>query len=312
MGDWLGGSALAKKIKERVKDEVSKIKAERNEVPGLAAVLVGKNKASQVYVGMKQRNCERLGLYSEVLTFNETLDPSELKKKIEELNQKDQIDGILVQEPLPQGFSSQEVATTILPEKDVDGLNPCSLGNLLRVESGLRPCTPLGIMELLKSRDISIKGKEIVIIGRSLLVGKPLSIMMTNAHGTVTVCHSRTENLPKVASRADILVAAIGRGAFVTPDFVKEGAVVIDVGINHLTDKAKAAEMFKEPEGRLLDIDKKGYTLIGDVHPSVIDKASFLTPVPGGVGPLTVALLMHNTLTAYKLRRGYLLFGNGR
>jgi len=304
MGVWLEGSTLAKEIKERVRDEVSKIKAERNEVPGLAAILVGKNKASQVYVGMKQKNCERLGLYSEVLTFKENLDPSELKKKIEELNHKDQIDGILVQEPLPQGFSSHEVAKTILPEKDVDGLNPCSLGHLLRVESGLRPCTPLGIMELLKSRKISIKGKEVVIIGRSLLVGKPLSIMMTNAHGTVTVCHSRTENLPKVASRADILVAAIGRGAFVTPDFVKEGAVVIDVGINHLTDKAEAAEMFKEPEKRLQDIDKKGYTIIGDVHPSVIDKASFLTPVPGGVGLLTVAMLMHNTLKAYKLRRG--------
>jgi methylenetetrahydrofolate dehydrogenase (NADP+) / methenyltetrahydrofolate cyclohydrolase len=303
MGEWLEGSTLAKEIKEKVKEEVSKIKKERNEFPGLAAVLVGDNKASQVYVGMKQRNCERLGIHSEILKFEKDTDPSELKEKIKELNQRDQIDGILVQEPLPPSFSSHEVATTILPEKDVDGLNPCSLGNLLRVESGLRPCTPLGIMELLESQNIGIKGKEVVIIGRSLLVGKPLSIMMTNAHGTVTVCHSRTKDLPQVASRADILVAAMGRGAFVTPDFVKKGAVVIDVGINHLTKKEKAKELFKDPEKRLNDIDKKGYTLIGDVHPRVIDKASFLTPVPGGVGPLTVAMLMHNTLKAYKLRR---------
>jgi len=303
MGEWLKGSSLAKEIKEKVKEEVSKIKKERNEVPGLAAVLVGDNKASQVYVGMKQRNCERLGIHSEILNFEEDLDPPELKKKIEELNKKDQIDGILVQEPLPPSFNSHEVATTILPEKDVDGLNPCSLGNLLRVQSGLRPCTPLGIMELLKSRNIEIKGKEVVIIGRSLLVGKPLSVMMTNAHGTVTVCHSKTKDLPQVASRADILVAAIGRGAFVTPGYVKKGAVVIDVGINHLTDKEKAKELFKEPQKRLKDIDNKGYTLIGDVQPRVIDNASFLTPVPGGVGPLTVALLMHNTLKAYKLRR---------
>ncbi|MFW6140000.1 MAG: bifunctional methylenetetrahydrofolate dehydrogenase/methenyltetrahydrofolate cyclohydrolase FolD [Acidobacteriota bacterium] len=303
MGKWLEGSTLAKTIKQKVKEEVSKIRSERNEAPGLAAVLVGDNKASQVYVGMKQRNCERLGIHSEILKFKQDSNPSELKKKIEELNQRDQIDGILVQEPLPPLFSSHEVASTILPEKDVDGLNPCSLGSLLRVESGLRPCTPLGIMELLKSRNIEIKGKEVVIIGRSLLVGKPLSIMMTNAHGTVTVCHSRTKDLPQVASRADILVAAMGRGAFVTPAFVKKGAVVIDVGINHLTDKKKVKELFKSPEERFKDIDKKGYTLIGDVHPEVIDKASFLTPVPGGVGPLTVAVLMHNTLKAYKLRR---------
>lgn len=303
MGEWLEGSALAKAIKQRVKEEVSRIKTERNEVPGLVAILVGDNKASQVYVGMKQRNCERLGIHSEILKFEEDSNPSELKKKIEELNQRDQIDGILVQEPLPSSFSSHEVATTILPEKDVDGLNPCSLGNLLRVESGLRPCTPLGIMELLKSKNIEIKGKEVVIIGRSLLVGKPLSIMMTNAHATVTVCHSRTKNLHQVASRADILVAAMGRGAFVTPDFIKKGAVVMDVGINHLTDRKKAEELFKEPEKRLKDIDKKGYTLIGDVHPEVIDKSSFLTPVPGGIGPLTVAMLMHNTLRAYKSRR---------
>jgi len=303
MGAWLEGSTLAKKIKEEVKEEVSQIKKERNEVPGLAAVLVGDNKASQVYVGMKQKNCERLGIHSEVFKFKEDIDPSELKNKIEALNQRDQIDGILVQEPLPPSLSSHEVATTILPEKDVDGLNPCSLGNLLRVQSGLRPCTPLGIMELLKSQNIEIKGKEVVIIGRSLLVGKPLAVMMTNAHGTVTVCHSKTRNLPQVASRADILVAAIGRGAFITPDFVKEGAVVVDVGINHLTEKEKVKELFEEPEKRLGDIDNKGYTLIGDVHPGVFNKSSYLTPVPGGVGPLTVALLMRNTLKAYKLRR---------
>ncbi|MBD3413317.1 MAG: bifunctional methylenetetrahydrofolate dehydrogenase/methenyltetrahydrofolate cyclohydrolase [Candidatus Aminicenantes bacterium] len=303
MGQWLEGRTLAKKIKEKVKEEVLQIKKERNEVPGLAAVLVGDNKASQVYVGMKQRTCERLGIFSEILKFKADLDPAELKRNIQQLNDRDQIDGILVQEPLPSSFSSHEVATTIQPEKDVDGLNPCSLGNLLRVESGLRPCTPLGIMELLKSQSIEIKGKEVVIIGRSLLVGKPLAAMMTNAHGTVTLCHSRTKTLPQVASRADILVAAMGRGAFVTPDFVKKGAVVIDVGINHLTDKEKVKELFPDPEKRLADIDKKGYTLIGDVMPAAIDKSSMLTPVPGGVGPLTVALLMHNTLKAYKSRR---------
>lgn len=303
MGSWLEGKTLAKKIKEKVKNDVALYLKQKKEVPGLAAILVGENKASKIYLRTKERNCERLGIHSEILCFPEDIEASLLKAKIEELNSREDIDSILVQLPLPSSFNAPEIIASIHPEKDVDGVHPFNLGNLMMNQEGLKPCTPLGIIELLKSREIPIAGKRVVILGRSRLVGKPLAAMVTNENGTVTICHSKTENLPQVSSEADILVGAIGRGAFITPEFVKPGAVVVDVGMNNLTDKSTVEQMFGQDEKRLKDIREKGYTLIGDVHPQVIDKAEFLTPVPGGVGPLTVALLMRNTLEAFKQRR---------
>ncbi len=303
MGSWLEGKTLAKKIKEKVKNDVALYLKQKKEVPGLAAILVGENKASKIYLRTKERNCERLGIHSEILCFPKDIEASLLKAKIEELNSREDVDCILVQLPLPSSFNAPEIIASIHPEKDVDGVHPFNLGNLMMNQEGLKPCTPLGIIELLKSREIPIAGKRVVIIGRSRLVGKPLAAMVTNENGTVTICHSKTENLPQVSAEADILVGAIGRGAFITPEYVKPGAVVVDVGMNNLTDKSTVEQMFGQDEKRLNDLREKGYTLIGDVHPQVIDKAEFLTPVPGGVGPLTVALLMRNTLEAFKQRR---------
>jgi len=302
VGTWLEGRSLANKIKENVKNEVERLKELNNTTPCLAGILVGEDKASKVYVRTKEKNCQKAGIRSEILAFPEEMVPSDLIVYIKELNQRDDVDGILVQLPLPPQFNTHDIITSINPGKDVDGFHPYNLGNLMMNQKGLRPCTPLGIISLLKHNEISIQGKRVVIIGRSFIVGKPLAAMMTNEHGTVTICHSRTQDLPRVAAEADILVAAMGKGAFVTLDFVKEGATVIDVGINHLTDMAKVQELFGEEEKRLRDLEEKGYTIIGDVDPRVIEKAEYLTPVPGGVGPLTVAMLMQNTLEAYKKR----------
>jgi methylenetetrahydrofolate dehydrogenase (NADP+)/methenyltetrahydrofolate cyclohydrolase len=303
MGSWLEGKTLAKRIKEEVKNEVAQYSKQRKEVPGLVGILVGENRASKIYLRTKERNCAKLGIRSEILYLPEDMEVSLLKAKIEELNSREDVDGILVQLPLPSSFNAPEIIASIPPEKDVDGFHPFNLGNLMMNQEGLKPCTPLGIIELLKSQEIPIEGKRVVIIGRSRIVGKPLAAMITNENGTVTICHSKTENLPHVSSEADILVAAMGRAAFVTPEFVKPGAVVVDVGMNNLTDKSKVEQLFGQDEKRHKDLREKGYTLIGDVHPQVIDKAEFLTPVPGGVGPLTVAMLMRNTLEAFKQRR---------
>ena len=304
MGSWLEGATLANKIKGEVKEEASYYLKEKKLTPFLVGILVGEHRASKIYLRTKKRTCEELGLRSEILTFPEDIEASSLKAEIESLGRREDVDGILVQLPLPPGFSAQEMITAIPPEKDVDGFHPFNLGNLLMNQKGLRPCTPLGIMELLKSKDISIEGKRVVIVGRSLIVGKPLAAMMTNENGTVTICHTKTKDLSKVTSEADILVAAIGRGALVTSEFVKPGAVVVDVGMNQLSDASKLEELFGKDERREKDLQEKGYTLIGDVDPRVFSKAEYLTPVPGGVGPLTVAMLMRNTLAAARRRLG--------
>ena len=305
MGSWLEGKTLAKKMKEEVKEEVAHYLKTKKQVPGLVGILIGENRASKVYLRTKEKNCERLGIRSEILYFPGDTEASFLKSKIELLNSREDVDGILVQLPLPSSLNTHEIIISILPEKDVDGFHPFNLGNLMMNKEGLKPCTPAGIIELLKSRNISIQGKRVVIVGRSRIVGKPLAAMMTNENGTVTICHSKTQNLSQVTSEADILVAALGRGAFITPEFVKSGAAVLDVGMNYLTDKARVEELFGEDEKRKKDLREKGYTLIGDVHPLVIKKAEFLTPVPGGVGPLTVAMLMRNTLEAFKQRHNF-------
>jgi methylenetetrahydrofolate dehydrogenase (NADP+)/methenyltetrahydrofolate cyclohydrolase len=303
MGSWIEGKTLADKIKEEIKEEVAHFQKTANKAPGLIGILVGENRASQIYLRSKEKTSRALGIAGEILTLPAEIKAKLLKEKIEELNNRDDVDGILVQLPLPAHLSAHDIICAISPEKDVDGFHPFSLGNLLANQEGLQPCTPMGIIELLKFHHIPIEGQEVVVIGRSLIVGKPLAAMLTNENATVTICHSKTRNLANVASRADILIAAMGRAAFVLPDFVKEGATVIDVGINYLADRAKAAELFGKDEKREKDLAEKGYTVVGDVHPRVFEKAGRMTPVPGGVGLLTVAMLMKNTLEAFKRRR---------
>jgi len=304
MGVWLEGKPVADRIRERVKADVARHKEASGAVPGLVGVLVGENPASQSYLRMKEKACLSLGLSGRILTLPADTPMDKLRTEIGALNADDSVDAILVQLPLPKGFDSQAVISWIDPAKDVDGIHPTSLGLLLQNQPGSRACTPLGCLELIKSTGVAIEGKDVVVIGRSLIVGKPLAAMITNANGTVTICHSKTKNLAQTAARADILVAAMGKPGFVGPEFVKEGAVVIDVGSNAVSDKDVVRRLFGEDAKRLMEVDERGYTWIGDVEPRVIDKAGWLTPSPGGVGPLTIAMLMSNTLDCFKRRRG--------
>lgn len=303
MGSWIEGKTLANKIKEEIKAEVAHFEKTTQAVPGLIGILVGENRASQIYLRSKEKASRALGIAGEILTLPAAIEADLLKEKIEELNKRDDVDGILVQLPLPAHLNAHDIIGTISPEKDVDGFHPFSLGSLLANQAGLKPCTPMGIIELLKFQQIPIEGQDVVVIGRSVIVGKPLAAMLTNENATVTICHSKTRNLAAVASRADILIAAMGKAVFVLPEFVKEGATVIDVGINYLADRGKVAEVFGNDEKREKDLAEKGYTVVGDVHPRVFEKAGRMTPVPGGVGLLTVAMLMKNTLEAFKRRR---------
>jgi len=304
MGIWLEGKPLAEKIKEDVKRQAAHYQQTMGKVPGLAAVLVGDNKASQVYVRSKEKACQALGLFSEVQAYPGDISQEFLEEKIAELNGRDEVDGILVQLPLPAHIDSYAIICSLSPDKDVDGLHPFNLGTILMNRVGLRPCTPLGVIEIIKEHKIPIEGKDVVVIGRSLLVGKSLAAMLTNENGTVTICHSKTRDLGQVCSRADILIAAMGKEVFVKPEFVKLGGTVIDVGINSVSDPARVKAYFGEDEKRQKDLESKGYTLVGDVHPAAFERAGAMTPVPGGIGPLTIAMLMKNTLDAFKRRRG--------
>jgi len=304
MGSWLEGKALAEKIKQEVKDEVGLYQRTRHQVPGLMGILVGDNRSSQIYLRSKEKACQALGIASQILTYPGDLEPRALKAEIEELNRRDDVDGILVQLPLPGHLDTHEIICAVSPAKDVDGIHPFNLGNLLANQEGPKPCTPLGIIELLKFNGVLMEGRDAVVIGRSLIVGKPVAAMLTNENATVTVCHSKTKGLAEVARRADILVAAMGKPAFVRPEFVKPGATVIDVGINRVSDKELVRELFGDDEKRRRDLDEKGYTVVGDVDPRAFERAALMTPVPGGVGLLTVAMLMKNTLEAFKKRRG--------
>jgi methylenetetrahydrofolate dehydrogenase (NADP+) / methenyltetrahydrofolate cyclohydrolase len=304
MGIWLEGKPLAEKIKEDVRKQAAHFQQTIGKVPGLAAVLVGDNKASQVYVRSKEKACQALGLFSEVQAYPGGVSQAFLEGKIAELNRRDEIDGILVQLPLPAHIDSYAIICSLSPDKDVDGLHPFNLGTILANRVGLRPCTPLGVVELIKEHQIPIEGRDVVVIGRSLLVGKSLAAMLINENGTVTTCHSKTRDLGRVCSRADILIAALGKEVFVQPEFVKPGATVIDVGINSVSDPARVRAYFGDDEKRQKDLESKGYTLVGDVHPAAFERAGAMTPVPGGIGPLTIAMLMRNTLEAFKRRRG--------
>ena len=298
----LSGKEIADAIKREVAEEIKTLSFR----PCLAAVRVGEDPASAVYVGNKVKTCEELGLESEHRHLAAETTQDELLAIVKELNERDDVDGILVQLPLPKHIDEKLILETIDPEKDVDGFHPVNVGRLAQGQPALAPCTPAGVIEILKRSNIKIAGENAVVIGRSNIVGKPMAMLLLQENATVTICHSRTKDLPAVASQADILVAAIGRAGFVRGEHIKEGATVIDVGINSVADAEFAHELFgaDEIEKRLKTIEKRGSTLVGDVNPrEAWEKAGAFTPVPGGVGLLTVAMLMKNTLEAAKMRR---------
>ena len=299
----LDGNKIANQIRAEVAAEVRTISA-AGVRPGLAVILVGNNPASEIYVRGKVKSSEEVGIYSERLTPAENITTDELLELVLELNQREEIDGILVQLPLPPQVDSKKILMAVDPAKDVDGFHPVNVGFLSTQRSGLVPCTPAGIIEILKRSGIPIAGQEAVVVGRSDIVGKPVAMLLINRNATVTVCHSKTRDLPGVCRRADILVAAVGRAGMITRDFVKPGATVIDVGMNKVTDQAEFARLFAGNAKREESFRAKGSTLVGDVHPEVAEVAGAITPVPGGVGPLTIAMLMSNTVKAAKLRRG--------
>lgn len=299
----LDGVKLASEIRAEVAAEVKTLVGAGIR-PGLAVVLVGHNPASEVYVRGKVKSSQEVGLHSEQHSPAESSTTEELLGLIDSLNGRDEIDGILVQLPLPAHVDAKRVLLAVDPAKDVDGFHPVNVGYLSTQRPGLVPCTPAGVMEILRRSSIRVAGQEAVVVGRSDIVGKPVAMLLLNENATVTVCHSKTRDLPGVCRRADILVAAIGRTGMVTGDFVKPGATVIDVGINKVTDHAEFDRLFAGNTKRLETFLAKGSTLAGDVHPSVAEVAGAITPVPGGVGPLTIAMLMANTVKAAKLRRG--------
>jgi methylenetetrahydrofolate dehydrogenase (NADP+) / methenyltetrahydrofolate cyclohydrolase len=298
----LDGNKIAGEIRAEVASEVKAMTAAGMR-PGLAVILVGHNPASEVYVRGKVKSSGEVGIYSEQHTPLEAISTEELLELITDLNRRDEIDGILVQLPLPPQVDAKKVLMAVDPAKDVDGFHPMNVGFLSTQRPGLVPCTPAGIIEILKRSKIPIAGQEAVVVGRSDIVGKPTGMLLINGNATVTVCHSKTRDLPGVCQRADILVAAIGRAALITREFVKPGATVIDVGMNQVTDRSEFERLFAGNAKREETFRTKGSTLVGDVHPHVAEVAGALTPVPGGVGPLTIAMLMANTVRAAKLRR---------
>jgi methylenetetrahydrofolate dehydrogenase (NADP+) / methenyltetrahydrofolate cyclohydrolase len=299
----LDGNKISAQIRAEVASEVNEL-AEAGIRPGLAVVLVGHNPASEIYVRGKVRSCEEVGIYSEKHTPAENISTEELLELIVGLNLRSEIDGILVQLPLPPQVDSKKILMAVDPAKDVDGFHPINVGFLSTQRPGLVPCTPAGVIEILKRSNIPIAGREAVVVGRSDIVGKPVAMLLLNGNSTVTVCHSKTRDLPAVCRRADILIAAIGRAGMITRDYVKPGAAVIDVGMNKVTDQPEFERLFAGNAKREESFKAKGSTLVGDVHPEVAEIAGHLTPVPGGVGPLTIAMLMSNTVRAARLRRG--------
>jgi methylenetetrahydrofolate dehydrogenase (NADP+) / methenyltetrahydrofolate cyclohydrolase len=303
----LDGQALARTMQEEIRPEVAAFTARHRRPPGLGIVLVGDNPASEVYVRNKLKAGAEIGFRADLERLSASATVAETVALVERLNRSDSHDGILVQSPLPKAMGAgaeQRVFDAIAPEKDVDGLTPVNVGRLVQKRAILVACTPSGIIELLDREKIPIAGRHAVVIGRSDIVGKPMALLLLHRDATVTVCHSRTPDLTAVCRGADILIAAVGRPGLVTKEFVKPGAAVIDVGMNKVTDAAVAESLFSEGHSRLAVFRSKGSVLVGDVHPEVADVASALTPVPGGVGPLTITMLMRNTLRAARARAG--------
>jgi methylenetetrahydrofolate dehydrogenase (NADP+) / methenyltetrahydrofolate cyclohydrolase len=303
MARVLDGAAIAAEIKAEVAEEV-KLLAERGIRPGLAAVLVGHVPASEIYVRSKVKTCGELGLFSEMITPPETVTTEEMLALVADLNARDDIDGILIQLPLPPQVDAKRLLDSVMPEKDVDGFHPVNAGRLQAGRPALAPCTPAGVVQILKRSGIPITGKHAVVVGRSDIVGKPVAMLLLHENATVTICHSKTPDLGAITRQADILVAAIGRAGLITPEMVKPGATVIDVGINRITDLAEFEKFFAGDGKRAEIFSKRGCTIVGDVHPKAFEIAGAYTPVPGGVGPLTIAMLMSNTVRAARLRRG--------
>lgn len=299
----LDGNKIAAEIRAEAAEAV-KAMSGAGLRPGLAVVLAGKNPASEIYVRGKVKSCEEVGIYSEKHTPPQSITTDELLALVADLNRRNEIDGILVQLPLPPQVDSKKILLAVDPAKDVDGFHPTNVGFLSTQRPGLVPCTPAGIMEMLQRSGVKIAGSEAVVIGRSDIVGKPMAMLLLNANATVTVCHSKTRDLAEVCRRADVLVAAIGRAGMVTRDFVKPGATVIDVGMNRVTDPGEFGRLFAGNAKREETFKTKGSVLVGDVHPEVAAIAGAITPVPGGVGPLTIAMLMSNTVKAARMRRG--------
>jgi methylenetetrahydrofolate dehydrogenase (NADP+)/methenyltetrahydrofolate cyclohydrolase len=303
MAKVLDGAAIAAAIKHEVADEVRRL-AERGIRPGLAAVLVGHVPASEIYVRSKVQACEELGLFSELITPPDTVTTEEMLDLVASLNDRDDIDGILIQLPLPKQVDTKALLDAVLPAKDVDGFHPVNAGRLQAGRPALAPCTPAGVIEILKRSNLPISGQHAVVVGRSDIVGKPVAMLLLHENATVTICHSKTRDLGIVTREADILVAAIGRPGFVTPEMVKPGATIIDVGINRLNTREEFDRFFAGNAKREAAFAKRGSTIVGDVHPKAFELAGAYTPVPGGVGLLTIAMLMSNTVRAAKLRRG--------
>jgi methylenetetrahydrofolate dehydrogenase (NADP+)/methenyltetrahydrofolate cyclohydrolase len=299
----LDGVAIAGAIKLEVAEEV-KLLAAQGVRPGLAVVLVGHVPASEIYVRSKVQTCAELNIFSELITPPETVTTEEMLDLIHGLNDRDEIDGVLVQLPLPAQVDTKALLDAVDPATDVDGFHPVNSGRLLAGRAALAPCTPAGVIEILKRSGIAIAGQHAVVVGRSDIVGKPTAMLLLHEHATVTICHSKTRNLGEVTRQADILVAAIGRPGFITAEMVKPGATVIDVGMNRITEREEFERFFAGNAKREAAFARNGSTIVGDVHPKAFEVAGAYTPVPGGVGKLTIAMLMANTVRAARMRRG--------
>jgi methylenetetrahydrofolate dehydrogenase (NADP+)/methenyltetrahydrofolate cyclohydrolase len=299
--ELLDGKALADRIRDEIAAEVAALRAGSGKSPGLTVVLAGNNPASETYVRNKGRAAEVAGIRSETIRLPASVSKDELLSLIDTLNRRDDVDGILVQLPLPDSIDKDRVLLAVAPEKDVDGFHPINVGNLVANREGFVACTPAGVMELLHRSGVELCGREAVVLGRSDIVGKPMALLLLHANATVTVCHSRTRDLPEVTRRAEVLIAAIGKAGFVTGEHVRPGATVIDVGINRIDDRAHAARLFAADPARLAEFDRKGSALVGDCNPAEVGAvAGRLTPVPGGVGPLTIAMLLKNTVRGFR------------
>ncbi len=299
----LDGASIAAAIKQEVAEEVKAL-ATKGVRPGLAAVLVGNVAASEIYVRNKVQACAELGLFSDLITPPAGVTTAEMLSLVAELNARDDVDGILIQLPLPAQVDSKALLDAIAPEKDVDGFHPVNAGRLLAGRPALAPCTPAGIIEILQRSQIPIAVQHAVVVGRSDIVGKPVALLLLHQNATVTICHSKTRDLPAIVRQADILVAAIGRPGFITPEMIKPGATLIDVGINRISTREEFDRFFKGNTKREATFLKRGSTIVGDIHPKAFEISGAYTPVPGGVGLLTIAMLMSNTVRAAKLRRG--------
>ena len=309
MARILDGAAIAAAIKQEVAEKV-RVLAARGIQPGLAAVLVGNVAASEIYVRSKVQTCAELGLHSELITPPADVTTEAMLDLIRALNDRDEIDGILIQLPLPAQVDTKALLDAVDPAKDVDGFHPVNAGRLQAGRPALAPCTPAGVIEILKRSGIAMAGQNAVVVGRSEIVGKPAAMLLLHQNATVTICHSKTRDLGAVTREADILVAAIGRPGFITAEMVKPGATVIDVGINRITDRAEFERYFAGNAKREVAFLKRGSTIVGDVHPAAFEVAGAYTPVPGGVGPLTIAMLMANTVQAAQMRRGMFVFSS--